>query len=69
MTAAPNTVDVEIIKQYPGPRQFTRGVKGNVPGKDFPQLDAVEQRAFYEGTAVEFVERHQFQLRLQYNYV
>ena len=49
---------VEAIKQYPGQQQVTRSVKVSVPGKHFPQLQAAEQRAFYDGTAMEFAERH-----------
>ena len=51
---------VETIKQYPGQQQVDRSVKVFVPGKHFPALQPVEQRAFYEGTAIEFSERHKF---------
>ena len=52
---------VAVIKQYPGPVQVARAVKVNVPGKHFPQLQSAEQKVGYEGTAVEFQERHTFQ--------
>ena len=51
---------VERIKQYPGHVQAARKVKVQVPGKHFPGLTAAEQKAFYEGTAIEFTERHSF---------
>ena len=31
-----------------------------MPGKHFPQLQPAEQKVDYEGTAVDFAERHQF---------
>ena len=59
-TAVQQSLNVEIIKQYPGQQQVDRGVKVNVPGRHFPQLEAAEQRVDYEGTAVEHRLRHQF---------
>ena len=47
------SLEVERIKQYPGPVQVTRAVKVKVPGKHFPQLQPAEQRLSYVGTAVE----------------
>eukprot|EP00966_Prymnesium_polylepis_P216109 5002605-Prymnesium_polylepis.1 len=52
---------VEVVKQYPGLQQVTRSVKVMVPGKHFPALGAAEQRNEYEGTAVQFAERHEFE--------
>ena len=37
-------LDVEIIKQHPGPQTAARRVKANVPGKFFPQLQPAEQK-------------------------
>ena len=51
---------VERIKQHSGPVQIKRRVKVMVPGKHFPQLSTAEQQTFYEGTAVEFTDRHPF---------
>jgi hypothetical protein len=53
-------LEVEIIKQYPGPQQVQRAVKVNVPGKHFPQLQPAEQKVDYEGVATEFSEKHKF---------
>ena len=49
-------LDVEIIRQYPGPVQVARRVQLKVPGKHFPNLTAAEQKEFYDGTAVEYAE-------------
>jgi hypothetical protein len=57
---AQSVIDVEIIKQYPGRQQVERKVKVQVPGKHFPSLTAAEQKQFFDGTAVEFCERHKF---------
>jgi len=51
---------VQSIKQYPGQQQVDRSVKVKVPGKHFPQLQALEQAVMYWGTAVEFRERQKF---------
>ena len=51
---------VERIKQHPGQQQVDRAVKVGVPGKHFPQLQPAEQKIDYDGTAVEFAERHKF---------
>ena len=53
-------MSVERIKQYPGQQQVTRAVKVRVPGKHFPALTPTEQKEQYEGSAVEFTERHKF---------
>jgi len=53
-------LDVERVKQYPGPQQVSRAVVVNVPGKHFPQLLTAEQLKAYPGTAVEFADRHKF---------
>ena len=58
LTQAP--LSVEVIKQHPGPVQAERAVKVLVPGKHFPALQPSEQKVNYEGTAVEFKERHTF---------
>jgi hypothetical protein len=49
-----------VPKQHPGPQQVQRAVKVSVPGKHFPQLQPSEQKVDYEGTAVEFAEKHKF---------
>ena len=49
-------LDVEIIRQYPGPVLVARRVQLKVPGKHFPNLTAAEQKEFYDGTAVEYAE-------------
>jgi hypothetical protein len=54
-------LDVEIIKQHPGPVQVQRAVKVMVPGKHFPQLQPSEQKVDYEGTATEYADRHKFE--------
>jgi hypothetical protein len=54
------TLEVERIRQHPGPQQVQRAVVVNVPGKHFPQLQVAEQKVEYPGTAVEFKERHSF---------
>ena len=51
---------VEVIKQHAGPQQVRRAVKVNVPGKHFPGLQPAEQKVDYEGTAVDYAERHKF---------
>ena len=58
-------LDVEIVKQHPGPQQVNRSVVVNVPGKHFPQLQTAEQKIAYPGTAVEFSERHKFERHLR----
>lgn len=50
-------LQVEIVKQHPGPQQVERSVVVDVPGKHFPQLQTAEQKIAYPGTAVEFAER------------
>ena len=55
-----SALSVQIIKQYPGQQQVTRAVKVRVPGKHFPALTPTEQKEQYEGSAVEFTERHKF---------
>ena len=60
MAAIQQTLEVERIKQYPGPQQAQRAVVVQVPGKHFPNLSAPEQRVVYEGTAMEYAERHKF---------
>lgn len=67
-TTKQTALSVEIVKKHPGPVQVTRRVKVNVPGKHFPQLTAAEQAADYEGTAVEFCERHSFPRHLKARY-
>ena len=59
------SLDVEVIKQYPGRVQVERKVKLRVPGKHFPQLTPAEQKDFYDGTAVEYAERHKFERHLR----
>ena len=54
------TLKVEIIKQHPGAQTAARRVKANIPGKFFPQLQPAEQKALYDGEAVEFRERYSF---------
>ena len=54
------TLNVEIIKQHPGAQTAARRVKANIPGKFFPQLQPAEQKALYDGEAVEFRERYSF---------
>ena len=56
-------LDVERIRQYLGQIQVARRVKVQVPGKHFPPLTAAEQKQFFEGTAVEYAERHKFAQR------
>ena len=51
---------VEHIRQFAGPPQVARSVKVQVPGKHFPGLSPAEQKVFYEGTAVDYAERHKF---------
>ena len=51
-------LEVETIRQRPGPEQVAWAVKVNVPGKHFPQLQPAEHKVDYEGTAVEYKERH-----------
>ena len=58
-------LDVERIRQYPGRVQVERRVKLKVSGKHFPALTPAEQKQFYDGTAVEFVERHKFPQHLK----
>ena len=58
-------LDVEIIRQYPGPVQVARRVQLKVPGKHFPNLTAAEQKEFFDGTAVEYAERHKFAQHLK----
>ena len=53
-------LEVEPIKQFPGVQQVTRAVKVMVPAKHFPQLQVAKQRTFYEGTVMEYAERHKF---------
>ena len=62
---AQTSLDVEVIKQYPGRVQVERKVKLRVPGKHFPQLRPAEQKDFYDGTAVEYAERHKFPQHLK----
>jgi hypothetical protein len=57
-TAVQQTLDVEIIRQHSGVQTSARRVKVSVPGKFFPQLQPAEQKAFYEGEAVEYRERY-----------
>ena len=59
-TTTQTALDVDVIKQFPGPQQFQRAVKVNVSGKHFPQLQPAEQAVNYEGTAVEHADRHKF---------
>lgn len=49
------------IKQYPGQQQVDRAVVVAVPGKHFPFLSADQQKVSYDGTAVEYRERHTFE--------
>ena len=58
-------LDVEIIRQYPGPVQVARRVQLKVPGKHFSNLTAAEQKELYDGTAVEYAERHKFAQHLK----
>jgi hypothetical protein len=57
---AQQQMQVDVIKQHPGPTQVLRRVLVNVPGKHFPAFHAREQSTSYIGTAVEFKERHKF---------
>jgi hypothetical protein len=57
-TAVQQTLDVEIIRQHSGVQTSARRVKFSVPGKFFPQLQPAEQKACYEGEAVEYRERY-----------
>ena len=59
------TLEVERIRQYPGQIQVVRRVQVRVPGKHFPSLTAAEQKQFFDGTAVEFAERHKFAQHLK----
>jgi hypothetical protein len=56
------SLEVERIRQHPGQQQVSRAVKVSVPGKHFPQLEAAEQKIDYDGTAVEYAERHKLRL-------
>ena len=56
---------VEVVRQHPGPQQVNRAVKLKVPGRHFPGLQPAEQKAFYDGTAAEFAERHKFKIHLK----
>ena len=58
-------LQVDVIKQHPGPQQIKRAVKVNVPGKHFPGLQPAEQKVAYEGTAVDYAERHKFTQHLK----
>jgi hypothetical protein len=58
--AVQQSLEVERIRQHPGQQQVSRAVKVSVPGKHFPQLEAAEQKIDYDGTAVEYAERHKF---------
>ena len=58
--AVQQALNVEVVKQYPGQQQVDRAVKVMIPGRHFPGLEAAEQRVDYEGTAVEYVQRHTF---------
>jgi hypothetical protein len=58
-------LDVEIIRQYPGLVHVARRVQLKVPGKHFPNLTAAEQKEFFDGTAVEYAERHKFSQHLK----
>ena len=49
------------IKQYPGQQQVDRAVVVSVPGKHFTFLSAAQQKLSYDGTAVEYRERHIFE--------
>ena len=49
----------------PGPVQVARMVQLKVPGKHFPNLTAAEQKELYDGTAVEYAERHKFAQHLK----
>ena len=49
------------IKQYPGQRRVTRGVRVKVPGTHFIGLTKAEQQVDYWVCAMEFRERHVFQ--------
>jgi hypothetical protein len=44
--------------EHSGVQTSARRVKVSVPGKFFPQLQPAEQKAFYEGEAVEYRERY-----------
>ena len=59
-SAAQGTLHVDVIRQFPGPAQVLRAVKVMAPGKHFTGLQPAERREFYEATAVEFKERHNF---------
>ena len=59
-TVDQTTLNIEIIKQYPGAQTAARRVKAKIPGKFFPQLQPAEQKALYDGEAVEFRERYSF---------
>ena len=58
--ATQQSLDFERIKQYPGLQQVERAVKVKVPGKHFPALNPAEKKENYEGTAMEYTERHKF---------
>ena len=58
-------LSVDHIKQHKGQPQVGRGVKVQVPGKHFPGLQPAEQKEFYEGTAMEYAERHKFPQHLK----
>jgi hypothetical protein len=60
--AVQQSLEVERIRQHPGQQQVSRAVKVSVPGKHFPQLEAAEQKIDYDGTAVEYAERHKLRL-------
>ena len=64
-TLQQRALSVDVIKQYPGPQQIKRAVKVNVPGKHFPGLQPAEQKVAYEGTAVDYAERHRFAQHLK----
>tara|TARA_B110001450_G_C17411555_1_gene395998 strand:+ start:268 stop:516 length:249 start_codon:yes stop_codon:yes gene_type:complete len=44
-------LQVEIVKQHPGPQQVERSVVVDVPGKHFPQLQTAEQKIAYPAAA------------------
>ena len=54
------TLDVTVIKQFPGKETAERRVKVKAPGKFFTNLEASEQKVDYWGEAVEFRERYHF---------
>ena len=58
-------LEVERIRQYPGQVQVARRVKVRVPGKHFSGLTAAEQKQLFDGTAVEYIERHKFAQHLK----